>query len=110
MVARSIPRETSTLLLSAPLTKDSLSFIAELQPIDGLEDLVERVRSDALLSVRPELTLRSTRQRDGAADAPWHGRASLGAEIKWRPRADWVFDATLNPDFSQVELSRSWPR
>ncbi|MEE8614791.1 MAG: hypothetical protein V3T11_06225, partial [Roseateles sp.] len=24
--------------------------------------------------------------------------------IKWRPRADWVIDATLNPDFSQVEL------
>ncbi|WP_164079173.1 DUF5916 domain-containing protein, partial [Stenotrophomonas maltophilia] len=31
-------------------------------------------------------------------------KASLGAEIKWRPRADWVIDATLNPDFSKVEL------
>lgn len=29
----------------------------------------------------------------------------MGSEIKWRPRADWVFDATLNPDFSQVELN-----
>ena len=28
---------------------------------------------------------------------------AVGGEIKWRPRADWVFDATLNPDFSQVE-------
>ena len=28
----------------------------------------------------------------------------MGSESKWRQRADWVFDATLNPDFSQVEL------
>ena len=37
MVARSVPRESSMLLLSAPLTKDGLSFIAEMQVIEGLE-------------------------------------------------------------------------
>jgi hypothetical protein len=103
MVARSVPRESSMLLLSAPLTKDALNFIAELQGVAGLEDATERARSHALLSVRPEITLRSTRRRDGAATAR-EQEAALGAEIKWRPRADWVFDATLNPDFSQVEL------
>ncbi len=103
MVTRSIPRESSMLLLSAPLTKDALSFIAELQPIAGLEDIAERVRSHALLSVRPELTLRSSRRSDGVTSER-ESRGALGAEIKWRPRADWVFDATLNPDFSQVEL------
>jgi Domain of unknown function (DUF5916) len=103
MVVRSIPRESSMLLLSAPLTKDALNFIAELQPIAGLEDIAERVRSHGLLSVRPELTLRSTRRSDGLVGAR-SSRGALGAEIKWRPRADWVFDATLNPDFSQVEL------
>ena len=103
MVARSVPREASMLLLSAPLTKDALNFIAELQPIAGLEDIAERVRSHALLSMRPELTLRSTRRSDGIATLR-ESRGALGAEIKWRPRADWVFDATLNPDFSQVEL------
>jgi len=103
MVARSIPRESSMLLLSAPLTKDALNFIAELQPIAGLEDIAERVRTHGLLSVRPELTLRSTRRSDGLVSER-SSRGALGAEIKWRPRADWVFDATLNPDFSQVEL------
>lgn len=103
MAARSIPRESSMLLLSAPLTKDALNFIAELQPVDGLDDIAERVRKHALLSVRPELTLRSTRRSDGVATRR-ESRGALGAEIKWRPRADWVFDATLNPDFSQVEL------
>lgn len=103
MATRSIPRDHSILLVSAPLDKDAISFIAELQEIGGLDDIAERVRSHALLSVRPELTLRSTRRDDGTQTLR-ESRAAVGAEIKWRPRADWVFDATLNPDFSQVEL------
>ena len=104
MVARSVPRASSTLLLSAPLTKDGLSFIAELQVIEGLEETAERARQQSLLMFRPELTLRSTRERSGGVLVREENKASLGADIKWRPRADWVLDATLNPDFSQVEL------
>jgi len=104
MVARNIPREERTLNVSAPtLNKDALSFIAELQPLDGLGDLVEQVRERSFVAFRPELTLRSTRDTDEAGTQRSR-RTSLGAEIKWRPRADWVIDATLNPDFSQVEL------
>ncbi len=103
MVTRSIPREASMLLLSAPLTKDALNFIAELQEIDGLADVAERVRERSFLSVRPELTARATRHTDGGGSQRKND-ISVGADIKWRPRADWVFDATLNPDFSQVEL------
>lgn len=104
MVARNIPREDRTLDVSAPaLTKDALSFIAELQPLEGLADLVEQVRERSFIALRPELTLRATRDSDEAGTRRSR-KASLGAEFKWRPRADWVIDATLNPDFSQVEL------
>jgi hypothetical protein len=98
MVTRSVPREASALLLSAPLTKDALNFISELQPVGGLENVTERVRDQGFLSVRPEITARRTRGEERRSEV------SVGAEVKWRPRADWVFDATLNPDFSQVEL------
>ncbi len=104
MVARSIPRASSTLLLSAPLTKDGLSFIAEMPVVAGLEDIAERARHQSLLSLRTELTGRATRERIGSGAAQDKRSASVGATLKWRPRADWVFDATLNPDFSQVEL------
>ena len=104
MVARSVPRASSMLLLSAPLTKDGLSFIAELQVIEGLEETAERARQQSLLMFRPELTLRSTRERSDGVPTLRENKISLGADIKWRPRADWVLDATLNPDFSQVEL------
>lgn len=105
MVARNIPREERTLNVSSPaLTKDALSLIAELQPLDGLGNLVEQVRERSFIGFRPELTLRSTRDGSEADGTRRARRASLGAELKWRPRADWVVDVTLNPDFSQVEL------
>ena len=94
MVTRSVPRESSHLFVSAPLSTDALNFIAELQPLEGLGDLVETVRERGFASLRPELTWRRG------------SRPELGAELKWRPRADWVLDATLNPDFSQVELDQ----
>lgn len=104
-VARNIPREDRTLVVSAPLlTKDALNFIAEMQPLEGLGDLVAQVRERSFLSFRPELTLRSTRESSEADGTRRSRKASLGAELKWRPRADWVIDATLNPDFSQVEV------
>ncbi|MFH7041813.1 DUF5916 domain-containing protein [Paucibacter sp. JuS9] len=95
MLTRSVPREDANLMVSPPtLTKDALNFIAELQALEGLGDLVEQVRERSFLSIRPELTWRR---------AEGSGKATLGAELKWRPRADWVIDATLNPDFSQIE-------
>jgi hypothetical protein len=100
MVTRSIPRASSTLLLSTPLPRDALSFIAELQPLEGLEDVAERLAADGSLQWRPEFTLRQTR----GTGEPERREASLGVGFKWRPSADWVVDATLNPDFSQVEL------
>ncbi|NCT84219.1 MAG: carbohydrate binding family 9 domain-containing protein [Comamonadaceae bacterium] len=105
MVARNIPREERTLDVSAPaLNKDALSFIAELQLLDGLDDLVEQVRERGFIAFRPELTLRATRDASEADGMRRARQASLGAELKWRPRADWVLDLMLNPDFSQVEL------
>jgi Domain of unknown function (DUF5916) len=104
MVTRSVPRASSMLFVSAPLTKDGLSFIAELQAIEGIEPVAAAAREQSHLMLRPELTLRGTREGTGTARAVREEAASLGAEFKWRPRADWVLDATLNPDFSQVEL------
>ena len=65
---------------------------------------VASVRDRAFLDLKPELT---TARRHASDDAAWRrraNRASLGLEINARPRADWVFNATFNPDYSQVEI------
>lgn len=104
MLTRNIPRAQSVLLLSVPLSRDAPAFIAGLQPLQGLDGVVERIREQPLVTIKPELTLRQTRVQAQGVHAQRDREASLGAEIKWRPRADWVIDATINPDFSQVEL------
>jgi hypothetical protein len=74
-----------------------------LQDIGGMGDTVAAVRDRSFVEVKPELTVRSHRDRDEFGRQRGD-RASMGLEINARPRADWVFNATLNPDFSQVEI------
>jgi hypothetical protein len=106
LVTRSIPRASGVLLTSASVPREALTFIAAMQPLEGLEAVAERLAQASFWSVRPSLTLRASRTRPGDAAVPIGTTRSAAAsvDLKWRPRADWVLDATLNPDFSQVEL------
>ncbi|KQQ33833.1 hypothetical protein ASF61_12390 [Duganella sp. Leaf126] len=103
MIERSVPHADGLLLTSTPLKNGSLSHIALLQDVSGMGDTVAAVRDRSFVELKPELTVRSSRDRD-AAGRQRSDRASAGLEINARPRADWVFNATLNPDFSQVEI------
>lgn len=102
-VARRMPRAQTYMFLSAPLTRTAPSFIAQMQPLQGFSG----PRSEASVDLLPALTARSTRNRVEEAGRRSRSRESevdAGVDLKWRPRADWVIDATLNPDFSQIEL------
>jgi len=103
LVERSIPHADGALLVSAPLRIDALSHLSFLREVDGMADTVAAVRDRAFVELRPELTVR--RERARAPGERMRGQqAALGLEINARPRADWVFNATLNPDYSQVEI------
>jgi hypothetical protein len=108
MFERSIPHADGALLVSAPLRIDALSHLSFLHDVAGMEATVAAVRDRAFVELRPELTVRRERARapgvDGAAQRQLGQQAALGLEINARPRADWVFNATLNPDYSQVEI------
>ena len=95
MVGRRLPREQFHLVMSVPIPRDAPSFIDRMQRLEGVE-LPER---HAFLTLRPSLTLGRTRA-DGAAK----NDADASLDLKWRPRAELLIDATLNPDFSQVAL------
>lgn len=103
MIERSVPHAGGMKLLSAPLPSGALSYIAMQQEIAGMGDTVASVRDRSFLELKPELTLRRERETQGGARRS-SGEASLGLDINLRPRADWVLNATLNPDFSQVEI------
>lgn len=103
MLERSIPHAGGKLLLSAPLRKNSLSYIAEMQEITGIAATVDAVRDRGFIAAVPEYTVR--KQRDVLDGHSARSSATaMGVEINARPRADWVLNATINPDFSQVEI------
>ncbi len=92
MIERSVPHAGGKLFLSVPLKTGGADYMAEMTPVDGIGPTVVAVRDRRFVDLRPELTVRSGKT------------PSLGLEINARPRADWVLNATLNPDFSQVEI------
>jgi Domain of unknown function (DUF5916) len=95
MVIRRLPREQFHLFTSTPIPRDASSFIATLQPLVG----VELPQQHGFLTVRPSVTLRSARN-----DGVKKNDIDTSIDIKWRPIAEAVIDATINPDFSQVAL------
>ncbi|GGY67246.1 hypothetical protein [Pseudoduganella albidiflava] len=108
MVERSVPHAGGLRLTSTPLKTGSLSYIDALQEIGGMAGTVQAVRDRSFLELKPELTVRANRDRDDTGRRHAN-KASAGLEINARPRADWVFNATLNPDFSQVEIDEPMP-
>lgn len=100
MVARRVPRDQFYMYTSVLVPRDAPNFIAALQPLQG----VELPQRHQFLVLRPSFTARHL--RSATARQPDARRSDLDAslDVKWRPRPEWVIDATLNPDFSQVAL------
>lgn len=85
---------------SAPVTKSSNCLICYAQPIDGLRDLPSGLNWTAT----PQLVLRKGRDRwEGKPERDYSGH-DLSLDLKVRPDSATVIDATINPDFSQIEL------
>jgi hypothetical protein len=105
LVERSVPHADGLLLVSAPLRTDALSHLSFLREVAGMDATVAAVRDRRFLELRPELTVRGDRGRVNGVHRRGQA-AELGLEINARPRADWVFNATINPDYSQVEVDQ----
>lgn len=95
MVTRRVPRSVALSFASSGLSRESPHLLAALQALDDEAPLRAQLRGAKHWQLKLEGTLR---ELDGRL------HKNLGAELQWRPRADWVLDALLRPDFSQVEL------
>jgi hypothetical protein len=100
LVGRRVPRAQFHLHTSVLVPRDAPSFIATLQPLQG----VRLPAQHHFLTLRPSLTWRTQRSRDGAGPTRAENAWDASLDLKWRPLAELVVDATLNPDFSQVAV------
>ena len=101
---RNWPRDKRHQLTSHRVPRDSNCFQCEWGKYDGMAG----AQQGRNLEIVPTLTMGSTQSRD-AAGMPWggtDGSIEPGVDVSWTPSPAITLNATLNPDFSQVETDQ----
>ncbi|HEX2162948.1 MAG TPA: DUF5916 domain-containing protein, partial [Thermoanaerobaculia bacterium] len=102
LLYRNWPRQFRTQMFTGPLPRDESCFICHSHPLSGLAGLpsagalVAAPYATAAQRALPRFGLGSDLDTDRA-------RADGGLDVKWLPTPDLALDATINPDFSQIE-------
>jgi hypothetical protein len=103
-IERAVPREEIYLFSSVGARPSDLSRIERMAVLDGLGDVPEQAATQGSLSLRPQFTARRQSQTQSASPLPGPGTPVWGLDLKWRPRSDWVLDASWAPDDALVDL------
>jgi hypothetical protein len=93
VIYRNLPREQVVSIASAPIPRGANCDLCYANVLEGIP--VERSGS---LSVIPHIAYS---RLDDDADA--NDELEAGIDLTWKPRENTVIDATLFPDFSQIE-------
>lgn len=99
LVARAVPAAGDLLLVSGRANAEALDLLHAAEPMDGMQAALAKHRDRHEAQALVEWTGRSVREQGAQRQ-----QGSLGVEGWWRPRADWIINATLNPDFAQVDV------
>lgn len=102
MLYRNYPREFRYQMFTSTHPRGGNCFICRCGPLTGLEGLP----SGGHLVVAPYATLKKEgvpRGELGSSFVNKPARGNAGADAKWTPNENTAIDATINPDFSQVE-------
>lgn len=94
VVFRNLPRENVFTLANVPIPRGADCVLCYAVVLTG----ISVTASDSLLLVTPHVTYAS-RKGDLGADS----QLDAGFDLTWKPREDRVIDATIFPDFSQIE-------
>ncbi len=101
LIWRNYPRDFRYAFYTSPVWRDVNCLVCNSAPIVGLTDLPEAGH----VTVAPYVSSQHVEQATDAL-GDLNGRSldnNVGADLKWTPSATSAIDATINPDFSQVE-------
>ena len=103
MLYRNWPRERRYQMFGNKLPRGKNCFICNESKLTGLEGLPP----GGHVVTAPYVTARQVGEtRDGIIGSPLVNRPASGdggVDVKWTPTPDMALDATINPDFSQIE-------
>jgi hypothetical protein len=102
MLYRNYPRDRRYQMFTNKLPREANCFVCSWGKVTGLRNLPT---GDHMV-IAPYVTANQTGQPRGDLGSEIVTRpvgAEAGLDVKWSPTADMAVDATINPDFSQVE-------
>src|SRR5688500_5344387 len=83
----------------APAIRANANFLGQAGTLAGLHDM----RRGLVLEATPTFTGRVDGSPRANAGRAYAGQSEVGGDMKWGIRQSLVLNATVNPDFSQVE-------
>jgi hypothetical protein len=104
-LVRNYPRDRSNRIANNPKDRDISCYLCQIGKVRGMANL----KTSRNLEVIPTLTSTAIQTRDPAA-GNWNSQAvdpDAGVDVRWGITQDIYLNATLNPDFSQVEADRA---
>jgi hypothetical protein len=101
---RNWPRDKRHQLTSHRVPRESNCFECEWGRYTGLSG----ARQGRNLEIVPTITVGTEQTRDAAGESWKSGDTSIepGVDISWAPSPNMTLNATINPDFSQVETDQ----
>jgi len=102
---RNYPRNVRHQLANVVVPRGGNCLLCQAAKIEGMED-AQQGRS---LEIVPTLTVTDTQSRDSRT-GPWRGdgvQVEPGVDVSWAPSPNLTLNATINPDFSQVESDQA---
>jgi hypothetical protein len=101
MLYRNYPRDFRYQFMTTRLPKGTPCFICHSNELPGLTQLPGAGHLVAVPYVSARETATPPEPGTPLESGPVHGEAGL--DLKWTPSAGTAIDATVNPDFSQIE-------
>ena len=100
LVMRNMTREQRYRMYSGQVTRATNCNLCFSDPIEGLHHLPSGLSWGAT----PQLVMRRNREDTAGRPSQTKNSTDLSLDVKLRPNSATTIDATLNPDFSQIEL------
>ncbi len=105
-LSRTYPRDTNIRISHAPLNRDNPCWLCQYPEAVGFENakIGKNLRlTPTLTATRNELRDIYADSNDTASDWSTEDDVEAGLDLRWGINANNLFNATINPDFSNVE-------
>ncbi|MGV2871047.1 carbohydrate binding family 9 domain-containing protein [Colwellia sp. E150_009] len=102
---RFYPREVSYKISNVSQDRENNCSLCKMQPIKGFK----AAKQSTNMIFVPSIVMGKNIQRNLSTQENWHSEndVEVGGDFSWNTSSDSLFSATINPDFSQIELDNA---